>query len=259
MAYTDHSDIYGAVHEKGINLFVQHLQRQRPSMFNYGSPNVVANPDLWCVPIEAAPGVTPLMATEQPIPILGTNGLVGMDFCAQLVKLEVDLHPGGVFAQPPELGELDEQAFAVHAHFCAGLGCPTQKLEGIDLPDPKDRNEVVIPTRRLECFCLELFVEGRVAVEEVGGESTIQGHLEGLEIVDIRPEGLENSMECYLATLVEVVLLPQAATSLPTIALDILDLATIELGASTTVPHNPSIHDDQLHAYIDFTVTGPTP
>ena len=42
MAHTDHSDVYGALHEEGINRVVTHLQHKRPSLFNYGTARVVA-------------------------------------------------------------------------------------------------------------------------------------------------------------------------------------------------------------------------
>jgi hypothetical protein len=37
MAFTDNSDLYGAINEEGINLIAQHIMRQRPSLFNYGT------------------------------------------------------------------------------------------------------------------------------------------------------------------------------------------------------------------------------
>ena len=37
MAFTDESDVFGSVHEDGINLVVRHLMRQRPSLFNYAT------------------------------------------------------------------------------------------------------------------------------------------------------------------------------------------------------------------------------
>ena len=37
MAFTDHSDLFAAVHEHGINTTIGHLMRQRPSLFNYAT------------------------------------------------------------------------------------------------------------------------------------------------------------------------------------------------------------------------------
>jgi hypothetical protein len=35
--FTDNCDLYGAIHEDGINRVVRHIMRQRPSLFNYGT------------------------------------------------------------------------------------------------------------------------------------------------------------------------------------------------------------------------------
>ena len=37
MALTDKCDLFGAVHEKGVNRVTRHMMRQRPSLFNYGT------------------------------------------------------------------------------------------------------------------------------------------------------------------------------------------------------------------------------
>ena len=37
MAFTDHSDLFAAVHEHGINTTIGQLMRQRPSLFNYAT------------------------------------------------------------------------------------------------------------------------------------------------------------------------------------------------------------------------------
>ena len=37
MAFTDHSDLFAAVHENGINATIGQLMLQRPSLFNYAT------------------------------------------------------------------------------------------------------------------------------------------------------------------------------------------------------------------------------
>lgn len=37
MAFTNHSGLFAAVHENGINATIGHLMRQRPSLFNYAT------------------------------------------------------------------------------------------------------------------------------------------------------------------------------------------------------------------------------
>ncbi len=76
MGYTDHCDLYAAVHEDGINLVAQHVMRQRPSWFNYATQYVSDHPQLGCVPVAHTLDVThysnPLFKVVSPVPILGT-------------------------------------------------------------------------------------------------------------------------------------------------------------------------------------------
>lgn len=42
MTLTDHSDVYGALGEGGINHVVDHMRHKRPALLNYGTARVVA-------------------------------------------------------------------------------------------------------------------------------------------------------------------------------------------------------------------------
>lgn len=275
MALTDNSDLYGAVDEKGINLVAQHVMRQRPSLFNYGTAFVAANRKLLCELINPAPAViqkgNPIITVEDPLPVLGTNGAVALDFCFQLTKMEIDFHPGNVFTLPPELSPpLDPQHFAIYVRVCGGLGCPSKDV--VDTipppppPPPPEKKEemppppppIVPPTTKLECFCLDLFVLGHVEVTGSMGDQKLLGKVDGIEIVDIKPEGLENSLECYLDLLIRLVILPRTSIALEKLVFDMLNLATITLSpspVSSAIPHNPAIEDNQLKVFLDFGVT----
>jgi hypothetical protein len=53
MAFTDHSDLFAAVHEHGINTTIGHLMRQRPSLFNYATILFTQAGDHGCDPAAA--------------------------------------------------------------------------------------------------------------------------------------------------------------------------------------------------------------
>jgi len=269
MAFTDNCNLYGAIHEDGINRVAKHIMQQRPLLFNYGTAFVAANPYLLCKPIKVAPDVdnfgNPHITVEDPLPVLGTNGLIGLNFCFQITELELDFHPGKVFTLPPELSPpLGAQHFAIHAQVCGGIGCPPRDME---IPNPTQTGEqfplthqveveqFVPPTEKLECFCLDLFVVGHIEMNGSVGDQRLLGKVDGLEIVDIEPKGLENSLECYLNMLLKIVILPRVSIAIPTMVFGILDLATITLSASTTVTNNPAIEDDQLKVFIDMGVS----
>jgi hypothetical protein len=132
MPFTDHSNLFGAVHEAGINLVVRHIMRQRPSLFNYATPIFHQRPDLFCEDIIATDSVVdagnPLFTEMEPLPIFGTPIPVGLNFCIQLTDMEIDFHPGNVFELPPELGVLAEQRLGLRLRACAGLDCPPRDV-----------------------------------------------------------------------------------------------------------------------------------
>ncbi|MFZ5824721.1 MAG: hypothetical protein ACOY94_10370 [Bacillota bacterium] len=277
MALTDNCDVFVSAHEDGFNRIVQHVQQQRPSLFHYATKFFADRPDLLCEVIKAHEIVkkrsNPLVTVVDPLPVPGSN--FGVNFAAQLVELKIDFHPGNQFTLPPEFAPpLGEQRFALKLKLCGGIGCPSQDLIEELIPPPAAQklpplthvpptNEgpiVVIDTRSLTCFCLEVFVAGHFETRTYGAKPYLEMRLDGLEIVDIKPNGLENSLECYIKLMIQLVVLPQLRTLLEAYTLDLPDWvpATISLGAtaiSGAVPHNPAVEKDQVRLFIDVGVS----
>lgn len=266
MPFTDRSDLYGAIHEEGINLTVQHIMRQRPSLFNYGTARVRDDPEFRCQAIDTAKAVidrgNPLITLEDPLPVVGTNGRYGLDFCVQFTRMELDFYPGNVITLPPELRPpLAEQRFALRGTACAGIACPAnetiQRLVQQNQDPRRDERTIVIPAERLLCFCLDLTAVGSVQVVGPRGAQRLQAGLDGIEIVDIQPAGLENSIECYISLLIQLVILPRINVALPKLVFDLLNLGKIVLFATPTspaLPNNPAIEADQLKVFINVEV-----
>ncbi|MFX0201157.1 MAG: hypothetical protein ACFFCW_33995 [Candidatus Hodarchaeota archaeon] len=271
MALTDNCDLYGSIDEKGINNLIQHIMRQRPSLFNYGTALLASKPELFCERIVADPEVqrkgNPMFTIEAPLPVLGTNGAVALNFCFQITRVNIDFHPGNIVTLPPELGPpLRPQSFAFYTRVCGGLGCSREIAEEIPPPPPPPADkkaEVPLPPpvipvpKELICFCLDLIVVGHAEVAGSAGNQRLLGKVDGLEIVDVRPEELESSLECYLNLLLQLVILPRTSIALGKVAFDILNLATISLSptpTSSTIPFNPAIEKDQLKMFIDVGV-----
>ncbi len=247
-----------------------------------------------CAKINPHPWViqrnNPLITVEDPLPLLGSNGMFGLNFCAQLTEAKIDFHPGNAIALPPELHPLGAQRFAFHVRACAGIGCPSRRiLDGVELPlpppddrkppgtganddrtnrdqPPRDdrpprRPPIPLPIGELQCFCLDLFAVGHFVVTGAPGNQRLTGKLDGLEIVDIKPDGLENSIECYLTTLIQLVLLPRLSVAIDAMVFDIpvagITNATVTVSATPTsaaVPFNPPVEKDQLSIFIDVEV-----
>lgn len=280
MAFTDNCDLFVSFHEDGFNRLIFHVMRQRPSLFNYATAAVANNPELLCKVIEFHPVVSkrgnPLVTLEDPLPIPGSN--FGINFAVQLRELRVDFHKGDEFPLPPELvPPLKQQRLAIKLGFCAGLGCPPDEVLDQFLPPPPDPNDKPLdathasgtipalgdqdvrplPFRKLLCFCLDVFVTGGVRIRNYWGKPWLEPYLEGVEIVDVHPRDLEDSLECYIKLLLKLVILPKLRILLEGIAFDIMKLASVTLtptAAPADVPNNPAIEDDQLKAFIDVNV-----
>ncbi|WP_322509029.1 hypothetical protein [Anaerolinea sp.] len=132
MPFTDRSDLFGAVHENGINRVVRHIMRQRPSLFNYATPFFHNHVEMFCAKFEVDEKVlkakNPLFTEQELLPILGAPVPIGLNFCLQLSEVAIDFFPGSVFNLPPELGKLSPQRFALHLKGCMGIDCPSRDV-----------------------------------------------------------------------------------------------------------------------------------
>lgn len=279
MPFTDHCDIFVAFHEDGFNRIIHHVMTQRPSLVNYATDDVLENSKLMCTVIRAHPIVrkrnNPIATEVDLIPVPGTE--YGLNYAVQLTDLEIDFHPGNRFDLPPQLHPpLAAQSFAIRLEACAGLGCPGDDILQVYIPpppDPKARPErpepdkplTPIKTRRLICFCLKVFVVGRIEIREYWGKPYLELILTGLEIVNIRPEPLESIIECYLRTVLKLSVLPGLRVLLETAAFDLKEsidnlttsvfVSLLPTPESTDVPNNPAIEKDMLKAFVNVEVT----
>jgi len=238
--------------------------RQRPSLFNYGSPHVVANPELHCMPIDAAPGVAELMTQEEPLPVIGSDGMYALDFCIQLQDLQIDFHKGNLFPLPDEIGELPDQRVAVKILICAGVACIDEdalhkmpsgnRLKKVKRNLKKPHGTYTLPTKGLACFCLEVYAVGQIRFEDDLGDWKVRALLDRLEIVDIKPDGLENSLECYVRAALDLSILPGLQIPVGPLSLDIPMVGTITAKPGVNVAVNPSIRADQMHVFLDVEV-----
>ena len=115
-----------------------------------------------------------------------------------------------------------------------------------------------IPGENVQCFCLEVYATLRLERLVVSGVGHIVLRLEGIEIVDIRPEGLENALECYVAAVLRVGILPKARIAVDTMAFELGEFMTLTAGLtpiSSNVPNNPAIEDDQAKLFIDLGIS----
>lgn len=271
MGLTNSCDIFASFNEDGFNKIINHVRMQRPSLFNYATADVAKNKNLLCKAIDASPIIfirnNPLVTIVEPLPIPGTN--YGINFAVQLVELRIDFHPGDEFNLPPELNPpLEKQRLAFKLNLCGGIGCPSNEIINQLIPPPKVPNHpqektpiIPIPSRELICFCLDAYATGGMRIVEYDGKPYLEPFIDGIEIVDIKPDGLENAIECYIGLTLKLAVLPglrillkHAPLNLTQGATDLLPQPTnvviSPMPISSTLPNNPAIEEDQLKVFI---------
>ncbi|HXH85464.1 MAG TPA: hypothetical protein VNI35_01480 [Nitrospira sp.] len=232
----------------------------------------------------------PIVKEEPLLSIPGYDGPYGLEYCLQIAELSIDFHPSNVHSLPAELSPpLAPQHFSLKGRACAGLDCPSKEVLGELAPEekaffptigngnglvqqpgaplipgknPSPEGPVVTrPTRPFPfnrkdilCFCLDLFAVLHVQ-REGGTTPAISLRLDNLELVDIKPDGLENAAECFLKVTLMMSVLPKVKLALDALILSVGKVLTIgPTPISSTVPFNPAIEDDQIKAFITVTV-----
>jgi len=273
MPFTDNCDLYGAIHEDGINLVVRHIMRQRPSLFNYGTADVAGNREQWCAKVEYTADVknygNPIFTVESYLPVLGADSPpVGLSFCAQLTEAKLDFHPSNAVALPAELSPpLKAQHFALHLRICASIGCPSDKeVDRIQPTSTSPRTSdvglkqppPVILHGKLNCFCLDVFAVGHFEHVSVLGKDSLMGKVDDLDIVDIKPDALEANIICYLKTALNVILREKLTIPLEKFffSFSLLGLATVSFFPTPNppIPNNPAVEKDQLKVFLTMKV-----
>ena len=281
MAFTDNSDVFASFHEDGFNRIVSHVRLQRPSLFNYATAALANTPRRLCQQIPAHPIVAtranPLATVVDPLPIPGTE--FGLDFSVQIADVRLDFHPGNTVQLPPELSPLKAQRLSLFVRLCLGIACPPDDLVDQLIPPPKvpakegrtddrrppDRAQErpptplrPIPFRELRCVCLDAFVTGGARIRTYNGKPYLEPFLDGFEIVDIKPQQLEDALECYVKLILKLSVLPGLRVLLEMTPLDIIKdkvhLSLVPMPTGAALPNNPAIEDDLLKAFIKVEV-----
>lgn len=261
-AFTENCDFFASFDEEGFNRIAKHIMLQRPSLFHRGTPHFVANIEDMCQRFQVHPEVprrnNPLIGDLDLLPVPGGEPY-GMEYCIQFAEMELDLHTGDRFTLPPQIDPLQPQQFALRAKVCVGIGCPDQRALPIpppaENPRQKDEDRLLrpLPIGDIHCFCLEFFAVLKLERRSYSGKEYFNPVLGGLEIVDIAPEGLENSLECIMGTTLRMALLPGLRIAVETIVFEIADKFKLILTPlSAEIPHNPSIADNKISVFFNL-------
>ena len=99
------------------------------------------------------------------------------------------------------------------------------------------------------CFCLSLYAK----VVLVRENDSLKLKLVGIELEDIAPLGLENSIECYLKQMLDTVVFPKMKLAVKDLIFNAGNYFTLELApVSSSIPFNPNISNDSLSIFINL-------
>lgn len=267
------ADIFASISDDAVNRIISFAHVRSPYLFNYVAPSisfktdkdgqVIGVEDLWlvCSPVPDPPDKVPKYWRIPPFALPGVP--VELPYSIQIIQLKLDFHPSDAIVLPPQLlPPLRDQQFAIDAMLQFGLACVTE--ESVTLGEwnskfPKgERPFRVLPVKELDCFVISIAATGHLAVKAVtppGAPAPLDEiHLEvnGVEIVDIAPTGLENFVECYLVAMLKSYVLPQLVLQFQEIAVNAIGLDAVTPRLTPGLAHNPAIEENELRISLDL-------
>jgi len=272
------ADIYGAVTDDALNRVINLAHARAPFLFNYVAPtiqlqfdpagNFIGTQDVWlaCAPVPDSllgPGV-PKFRRVPPFSLPGIP--IKLPYSVQIIDVTIDFHPGDQISLPAQLlPPLRNQNFALKVLLLFGLACVDDALvEAAIRQQTAARMFVptrlpVLPVTTLECFTLDVYAFGRLTVQSTPAPGPyplqqVRLAVDGLEIVDIAPTGLEGAIECYLKLMLKGYILPQVVLGLQSLVVSTLGI-TLTPHLTHGLPNNPAIEQDEIRVWLDVDVT----
>jgi len=266
------ADLYAAITDDAVNRIINFLHARAPYLFNYVAPTVkpqlddkgrfIGFVDNWLTCSPVAPNPPPGVPSYRRIPPFSLPGIaVKLPCSIQLVDVNIDFHPSDAVTLPVELAPpLAEQRFAIQAMVQFGLACvppaavqlPNMQFYAVDFPIQR---LPVLPVDSLICFLVEVFATGHLLVDTSAGPPPLQQiklAVDGLEIVDIAPSGLEQAVECYLVAMLKGAILPSLVLALQTIPINTLGLTSVTPTLTGGLPNNPAVEQNELRVWLDL-------
>jgi hypothetical protein len=262
------ADLYAAISDDAVNRIVDFLHARAPYLFNYVAPSIMLQTDPqgnftgiidnWLVCSDVAPDPPPGVPRYRRIPPFQLPGIaVKLPCSIQLIELKIDFHPSDVITLPEELiPPLAEQRFAIEATVQFGLACvPASAVAFPGLRTFGDQIPVtqfpVLPVDSLTCFILKIFAVGHLTVD-AGAPQQIKMEVDGVDIVEIQPSGLEETVECYLIAMLKGAILPGIVLALQTIPINSLGITSVTPTLTAGLPNNPAVEQNELRVWLDL-------
>lgn len=263
------ADLYAAVTDDAVNRIAGFVHARAPYLFNYVAPSIrlikdehgilTGIEDLWLTCSEVAPDPPPGTPRYRRIPPLQlpmphVDEPLRLPCSIQLINVKIDFHPGDTLNLPPPIpSPLRPQRFALHAAIQFGLPCmPASAFHW--RPTFHDWRLPVLPVESLECFLIDIFAVGHLVTTSAGTPPVqrVGLELDGLEVVDVRPPGLEQVIECYLEAMLKGYILPELVLALEAVTVHTLGLEKVTPTLSAGLPANPAVEHNELRVWLDL-------
>ncbi len=233
MSLTQAETVFASIHENALNDVLTAFCTARPHHLFYGSPaftpvTTVSETRMDAIPFPGIPGgiqwrlrmsipAIDLFKQTRNLPPELTMGpgqfsaAIDVELCIECRKIKIDPKP-----PQPDKAQPDKR-----------------RDEKPINPDRDTRH----PLAELTCFKLQVFALGHLEhVAALNGEDGVAFGVDAVEIVDVRPGGLESFLECLLFLILQSVL---ANIRLP--------LRALRAGAFQLIPTvGPLIEEDQI-------------
>ena len=272
MPLTDRSDLYAAATEDAFNKVIRQVRRQRPSLFNFASLEIIKayarNPRILCQPLPVGiPSNAPKFTEIPAFSVPASSESVGV--IIQLADLQVDFTPGSI-ALPPEFRPLVSQQLAIKMSMWFGIACPNADAKPeppwippkpssigdsvVYLPHPTPTVEQ--PPQKLNCFRIDVYVVATLFPGTEKGKVHIR--LVNLEIVELIPPPFEDGIECFMKLTLRDAIFPKIAITLEDILLKLPNkMGTIVVefvDSGGSIPNNPSLDNNCIEIFANVTV-----
>ncbi len=196
-----------------------------------------------------------------PSPLPSQELAVHFGLCAGLGcpsdSLRLPIPPGRLLGNGT-VPAMTRRAKALSTHSSSALRPPGTGVVnpiGPIVPIQPQPGPIVLPTQELDCVCLDLYATAGCSIIGPVGNQSIRPQVDGIDIPELAPVGLDKALECYALVALNDGILPTLGDSISTMAFGLINLPAgigdIQVSASTSVPNNPAIQDDQLELFID--------
>lgn len=266
-------DLFASVHENGLNGAIRFMRSRAPFLFNYASPTVkpklsdsgvfAGYEEEWLACEEVPFSPIAGMPRFRRLPPMTLPGMpIQLPYSVQITNVTIDFHPGNRIDLPPEVQPpLADQAFAIEVGVAFGFACIPQET-AVELIQQSYYAKLtghasqVLQVKHLQCSKLRVVAVGHLTTIRTDlPDGTVKEEVrvvaDDVEIVDIRPVGLENALECYIRAMLAGWILPNLVLALEPIALNVLNITSLERKLSPGLPHNPAIAQDALSVWLD--------